>query len=66
MMERPDLVRTDIINKLKALHRDLETTSPDDARAVIEEAIATMRILRDLIGIRDDILLEDAPPEGRA
>jgi predicted unusual protein kinase regulating ubiquinone biosynthesis (AarF/ABC1/UbiB family) len=66
MTTRPEFVRTDIINKLKALHSDLETTSPEDARLVIEEAIETLRILRELIGIRDDILLEDTPPEGDA
>lgn len=67
MTGRPEFVRTDIINKLKALHRDLETTSPEDARAVLDEAIETMRIVRELaIGIRDDILFEDTPPEGHA
>jgi hypothetical protein len=65
-MDRPEFVRIDIINKLKALHRDLETMPPANARAIIEEAIETMRTLRDLIGIRDDIILEDMPPEGNA
>lgn len=65
-MEKPEFVRTDIINKLKALHRDIETTSPENARAVLEEAIETMRTLRTLIQIRDEIVLEDTPPEGNA
>ncbi len=66
MPPKPEFVRTDIINKLKATHRDLEKLSPAEIRAVLEEAIETMRTLRTLIGIRDDILLKDIEPEGNA
>jgi hypothetical protein len=65
-MERPEYVHTDIINQLKATHRDLETMTPDEVRAVLAEAISIIRTLRDLIGIKEDILLEDEPPAGSA
>lgn len=66
MSDKPEFVRTDIINKLKDTHRDLENMSPEDVRLVLAEAIDVMRTLRTLIGIRDDILLENAPPGGNA
>jgi hypothetical protein len=66
MIDKPEYVRTDILNKLKATHRDLEKMSPEDVRAVLEESIEIIRTLRDLIGIKEEIILEDMPPEGNA
>lgn len=66
MAEKPEFVRTDIINKLKLTHENLEKMSTGEVRAVLVEAIETMRTLRTLINIRDDILLEDMPPEGNS
>ncbi len=66
MMEKPDFVQTDIINQLKLTHENLETMSPDEIRAVLTEAIQTTRDFRILIGILDEIFLEDMPPEGKA
>lgn len=65
-MEKPEFVRTDIINKLKDTYINLEQMTPDEIRIVLQEAIETVRDFRILIGIRDDILLEDTSPEGSA
>lgn len=65
-MERPAFVKTDIIEKLKAAHDNVETMSQAELRAVLAEAIEITRTLRILIGIRDEIALENEPPEGEA
>lgn len=65
-MKRPEFVRKDIINKLKDAHDNVETMTPEQMRAVLAEAIETMRTLRILIGIRDEMALENEPPEGNA
>ncbi|MEI4482198.1 MULTISPECIES: hypothetical protein [unclassified Phyllobacterium] len=66
MIDKPEFVRPDIINQLKDAHENLETMSPDEIRTVLVEAIETMRTFRTLLEIRDDILLEDMPTEGKA
>ncbi len=66
MMEKSDFIQKDIINQLKFTHENLETMSPDEIRAALTEAIQTICDFRILIGILDDIFLEDMPPEGKA
>jgi hypothetical protein len=41
-------------------------TADPDTRALLGEAIETIETLRVLVGIREEIELEDAEPEGHA
>lgn len=52
MTERSEFTRTDILNKREDAHRDLETMKPEDVRAVLAEAIETIRTLRILSRIK--------------
>lgn len=56
----------DIIEKLTVLHDELERLPPEVIKNVILETIAAMKTMRELIGIRDEMMLEDIEPEGSA
>lgn len=56
----------DITIRLALAALDPQSVEPGDMEALLREAIKTIELLRVLVGIREDIELEDIEPEGNA
>ncbi|UJW87923.1 hypothetical protein [Devosia sp. SL43] len=63
----PDTPRQpDILYRLRFYADHVDDVPVRDLEAIMREAAEDIKILRDLVGIKNDILLEDMPPEGNA
>lgn len=58
--------KPDILHRLRFYADHVDDVPARDLEEVLRDAAKDIKILRDLMGIRDDILLEDMPPEGNA
>lgn len=56
----------DILYRLRFYADHVDDVPVADLEAIMREAAEDIKILRDLAGIKNDILLEDMPPEGNA
>lgn len=56
----------DITIRLAMAALDTQDVDPADMEALLREAIKTIELLRVLVGIREEIELEDIEPEGNA
>jgi hypothetical protein len=56
----------DITIRLALAALDPESVEPGDMEALLREAVKTIELLRVLVGIREEIELEDIEPEGNA
>ena len=60
------LPQDDILIRLRAAATGVSDMLPTDVEALLIEAAETIETLRVLVGIREEIELEDMPPEGNA
>ena len=58
--------KEDITIRLAIAALDPEVFDPAEIESLLREAIATIELLRVMVGIREDIELEDIEPEGNA
>lgn len=58
--------KEDITIRLAMAALDTQDVDPADMEALLREAIKTIELLRVLVGIREEIELEDIEPEGNA
>ncbi|WEK50345.1 MAG: hypothetical protein P0Y66_22330 [Candidatus Kaistia colombiensis] len=56
----------DITIRLAFAALDPESVEPAEMESLLREAIQTIELLRMLVGIREDIELENIEPEGNA
>ncbi|WP_029073604.1 hypothetical protein [Kaistia adipata] len=56
--------KEDITIRLALAALDTEDVDPAELEALLREAITTIETLRVLVGIREEIELEDIEPEG--
>lgn len=64
MKDKPGTKQTDIVAQLIALQAQYEQMQPETIRSVIGEAIEVIETARMILGMHDDILLEDIEHEG--
>lgn len=60
------MAERDILDEMREAANGLEDVPVEDIEALLRRAIETIETLRVLVGIREEIELEDAPPAGRA
>lgn len=58
--------KPDITDRLFDAADDVDNLSRSDVQILLRQAAHTIMTLRDLIGIRDEVILEDEPPAGSA
>lgn len=62
----PTIPEDDITIRLAVAALDTEDLDPGELEALLREAITVIETLRTLVGIKQEILLEDIEPEGNA
>lgn len=58
--------KPDILYRLRFYADHVDDVPVANLEAILREAADDIKLLRDLVGIRDEIWLEDIPPEGNA
>lgn len=56
----------DIVDRLLDAADRVDDLGHTETQVLLRHAAVTIRNLRDLVGIRDEVELEDTPPEGHA
>ncbi|WP_156771733.1 hypothetical protein [Labrys sp. WJW] len=64
-MAKPPPPAVDIVPRLRMVATEVDDTAIDEVVALLLEAAEDIETLRLLVGIRKEIELEDAEPEGR-
>ncbi|GLS20922.1 hypothetical protein GCM10007874_39390 [Labrys miyagiensis] len=58
--------KQDIVERLRNLAFEVDDRPVEEIETALLEAAQAIVILRDLVGLQDQIILEDAEPQGRA
>ena len=56
--------KPDILYRLRFYADHVDDVPVKDIEEILREAAAAIVLLRDLVGIKEEILLEDEPPQG--
>lgn len=62
MTEEPS--KPDILYRLRFYADHVDDVPAKDLEEILREAAAAIVLLRDLVGIKEEIWLEDEPPQG--
>ena len=65
-VNRPNAPARDLIDRLREAANGADDVAIEELEALLSEAAEAIETLRILVGIRAEVELEDAEPEGRA